>query len=159
MSAILDLFRGLEEYFQSLSPEAQAFLGTIAIYSLSFLVIRFFIFVYCRLRHNELTGAAATELSMLVATFLWPAFLAILIVIFLDGEHLLDRAALVFTAWFGATLLIAPVSSAMGLLFFVVYLEKAKRLSPKTIYIFVPAIMFLQFLYLIYVDFDLGSKQ
>jgi hypothetical protein len=47
----------------------------------------------------------------------------------------------------------------MGFLLFVVYLEKAKRLSPQAIYIFVPAIMFLQCLYLIYADLDPGSKQ
>ena len=77
MSAIADLFRLLESHFNSLTPAVQGVLLLIGIYSLSFLVIRFVIFICCKWKSDGLSNASATALAMLLATLLWPAFIAI----------------------------------------------------------------------------------
>ena len=159
MSAIADLFRLLESHFHSLTPAVQLVIQSIGAYSLSFLVIRFVIFIYYKWKSDGLSNASATALAMMLATFLWPALAVLSIWLFLSsaalrGEPFLYSIALLFVAWLTVTLLCAPLSSAMGLLLFVVYLAREKRLSSSIIYICVAATMFTQCLYAYYVDLD-----
>jgi hypothetical protein len=159
MSAIADLFRLLESHFDALPPAVHGVLLVIGIYSLSFLAIRFVIFIYCKWKSDGLSNASATALAMLLTTLLWPAFIGIWAALSAAGRAFLpDRILIFFRFWIGFTILVGPVSSAMGLLLLVVYLMKVKRLSPFIIYICVAAAMFLQCLYVAYVDIDLGSK-
>ena len=159
MSAIADLFRLLESHFHSLTPAVREVLLSIGSYSLSFLVIRFVIFIYCKWKSDGLSSASATALAMLLATVLWPA-LAVLCAWLVSSdsaaraEPFLGEFALDFVAWLFVALAYAPVSSAMGLLLLVVYLAKAKRLSSSIIYISVAVTMFIQCLYVYYVDLD-----
>jgi hypothetical protein len=154
MSAIADLFRLLESHFNSLPQAAQDILQLIGIYSLSFLVIRFVIFIYRKWKSDGLSHASATALAMLLATLLWPAFFAIWATFTGDWASLPDRISIFLGAWIAVALIGGPVSSAMGLLLLVVYLVKAKRLPSYIIYICVAATMFSQCLYMYYADPD-----
>ena len=161
MSAIADLFRLLESHFNSLTPAVREILQLIGLYSLSFLAIRFVIFVYRKWKSDGLSNASATALAMLLATLLWPAVFAIWVVLFdlSDGAHFLDSIASFFAGWLFFAVFVGPVSSALGLLLLVVYLVKVKRLSASIIYICVAATMFIQCLYIAYFNLvDLGSK-
>ena len=155
MSAIADLFRLLESHFHSLTPAVQMVLQSIGAYSLSFLVIRFVIFIYYKWKSDGLNASATAE-AMLLATFLWPAFIGIWLLSddLSDGARLLHGIALFFVFWLFVAVAFAPVSSAMGLLLLVVYFAGAKRLSSCVIYISVAATMFSQCLYMYYVDLD-----
>ena len=156
MSAIADLFRLLESHFDSLTPAVQLILKSIGTYSLSFLVIRLVIFIYCKWKSDELSNAPVTALAMILATFSWPAFVGVGWALYdlSDGARLLDSIALFLVGWLFLALAYAPVSTAMGLLLLIVYVAKAKRLSSSVIYICVAATMFIQCLYAYYVDLD-----
>ena len=160
MSAIADLFRLLDSYFHSLTPavrEAHFFIG---VYSLSFLAIRFVIFIYRKWKSDGLSNVSATALAMLLAAFLWPVFIAIWGTLFYlsAGTGLLERITAFFVGWLIAGVFFGPVSTAMSLLLLVVYVGKVKRLSSSIIYICVAATMFIQCLYIVYADLDPGSK-
>ena len=159
MSAIADLYRLLGSHFDSLTPAVKMVLQSIGAYSLSFLVIRFVIFICCKWKSDGLSNASATALAMLLATVLWPALDLLCAWLASSDSALgalpfLDEIALFFVAWLFVELAFAPVSSAMGLLLLVVYLARAKRLSSCIIYISVAATMFGQCLYMYYVDLD-----
>ena len=160
MSAIADLFRLLESHFYSLAPAVQWILWFIGIYSLSFLAIRFVIFIYRKWKSDGLSKAPATAWAMLLATLLWPAFIAIWATLFYpwDGAGLLDRIQALFYIWLIYAVVVGPISTAMGLLLLVAYLVKVKRLSSSIIYIFVAATMFIQCLYMAYADLDFGAS-
>jgi hypothetical protein len=159
MSAIADLYRQLESHFYSLTPAVQGVLLLIGIYLLSFLVIRFVIFIYCKWKSDGLSNASATAFAMLLATLLWPAFLAIWGALTAHWASLPSRIVIFLHGWIIFTLIIGPVSSAMGLLLYVVYSVKVKRLPSSIIYISVAAAMFLQCLYVAYVDIDFGASK
>jgi hypothetical protein len=159
MSAIADLFRLLESHFNSLPQAAQDILQLIGIYSLSFLVIRFVIFICCKWKSCGPSNASATASAMLLATLLWPAFAAIWGASTAHWASLPSRIENFFHGWIMFTLLVGPVSSAMGLLLLVAYAVKVKRLPSYIIYISVAAAMFLQCLYIAYVDIDFGASK
>ena len=142
MSAIADLFGLLASHFNSLTPAAQWILWFIGIYSLSFLAIRFVIFIYRKWKSDGLSHAPATALAMLLATFLWPAFFAIWGALFYpwDGAGLLERIQAVLVVWLIVAVVVGPLSSA------------------SSIYIFIAATMFIQCLYMAYADLDFDAS-
>ena len=161
MSAIADLFGLLKSHFDTLPPAVRDIIQIIGIYTLSFLVIRFVIFIYRKWKSDGLPNASATALAMLLATLLWPAFFSIWAALTTDlsgGAGLLDRIAFFFVSWLIFTVLVGPASSGFGLLLLVAYLMNVKRLSSSIICICVAATMFIQCLYMAYADLDFDAS-
>jgi hypothetical protein len=169
MSTIADFFRQQEGYFSSLAAFVLVFIALVGIYLLSFLVIRFIIFLCRKLRKGGRSDGSAMTLAALLSTFLWPAFLSIgytiwMIWTILSRDRAIESADWVEIAqiFFGVLLVamvyIAPISSTLGGALLVLYLVRQKEVQRRLIFILVSSIMFLQCVYLEFVLFVLGSN-
>jgi hypothetical protein len=168
MSTIADFFRQQEGYLSFLAALVLGFVALIGIYFLSFLVIRFIIFLYRKLKKGGRSDAS--ELAALLSTFLWPAFLSIcytiwmMIWMILSLDRTIARADWVemVEIFFGVLLVammyIAPISSTMGGVLLVLYLVRQKELPRRLIFILVSSIMFLQCVYLASILFIVSSE-
>lgn len=161
---IADLYRPLENHFNnSLAFSAlRIAVLIVGLYLLSFLAICFVILVYRKVKRDRCSNVPATASAMLAATFFWPASAMILLILFgypakMDRVELRDVVDL-FRLWWGIMLFFTPISTVMGGLLLILYLTRKKQMSPRTIYISVSSIMFLQCVYVNAFLFVLGSK-
>ena len=156
MTAIVDFLRELGSQLDWLPLGVKRIpFVYIVIYLLSFLIIRFVVFIYCKLRRGGPSSTPKTAFSMLLATLLWPAFTSMMLVVFLGVREWADIGGAIARFLFGALVFmvfLSPVSTAMGLVLLVAYYVRARRLSARAIYAFVAVTMFFQFLYIAYFD-------